>query len=483
MSPGAFALWIGLVACVAALPILATPIPPLLDYPNHLSRIAILKGLGPADAFAPNLRLLPNLGMDGLMLALASFLPLPLAGRLSIVLVVVLLVTGFARLHAAATGERSPWAALGASVVFTLPMMFGFLNFELGLALALHFLATDLRSEPGWPRTIVTIVFGFALLLCHLMGLGFALLLLPLLGRLVGRSWGESFRRAAPLLLPLLAYVLFSPRPSGGGGLRIDPSSFALKRIQLGTTFITGHAKTDLAFLALALLALVALLATHAIAVRWRLLLPGLLFIALWLLLPFGVAGTANLDGRFPGVFVLLLLLAFVPGPRASKVGSAPAFIALGGLLLFRSTTLAANFRSDGREIESLRVALARLPPGAAIIPIRDERALVWDPFGWRPPLVYGAHLATLSGHYVAGTFSDPTQQPIVLQERYRPIADYRITLDLPATLAALRVDAERAALGRESVYVYYLPSAPVKTVPGLTVVASGDRWLLGRLR
>ena len=416
------------------------------------------------------------------MFLLASALPIAVAGQVSVILVVLLLVTGFARLHATLAGERTPWGAAGALAVFALPLMSGFLNFELGLGLAMHFLAWHLRSEPGVRRDLLTLVFGFLLFICHLMGLGFAIVLLPVLGRLTGRSWREGVRGAAPLLAPVVAYLLFSPRP--GGGMKVDASSLSLKKIQIMVTFVTGHAKTDIAFVGLAALVLAGLFAARLVRVRTALLLPGLLFVGLWLVLPFGIGGTANLDARFPGVFALLFLLALVPGAREARSGPFPAIAALGGLLLFRTGTLAMNFRSDGGEIATLRAALAQLPPGAAIVPVREERALVWDAFGWRPPLVYGAHLATLNGHYVAGTFFDPTQQPIVLRERYRPIADYRITTNLGATVRSIGADARKA--GFDEVYVYYLskekdrpPALPVS----LETVAQGSGWTLGRVR
>lgn len=462
LTPKAFALWIALVAAVTAIPLLVTPILPFVDYPNHLARIAILRDLNGSlgTYFQGNARLLPNLGMDALMLALSAAMPVERAGQIAVVLVAVLFVTGFARLHAILHGARTPWAATGALAFYTLPLLFGFLNFVLGVALAMHVLAGWLAIRSGKTRIVYGVLAGFVLLVCHLLGLVFVGLLAPILDRVVGRSWRAALGGLLAFVPAALAYVLLSPRPSGGS--KIDPSTLSLKQIQAVTTFVSGHAKTDLLFLALAGLGILAQIVVRRARIRLPLLIPAGLFLILWLALPFGIGGTANLDARFPAVVALFALLAVGVG-KASPAATKIAFGLLGGLILYRAGTLAAAYRREGGEIAAVRTELARLPADAVVVPIRDERALVWDAFGWHPPLVYAAHLATLEGHYVAGTFDDPTQQPIQLREGWEAIGAYRATTDVPAELARLRREVAGLARKPGPVWTFVIepPAAP----------------------
>lgn len=453
-----FTLLVGIAALVAAIPMFATAIPPFLDYPNHLARIAVLRDLdGPLGLFfQANARLLPNLGMDALMFLLSLVLPLERAGQVAVAIVAVAFVTGFARLHRAVQGARTPWAIAGGLALYTLPLLYGFLNFVLGVALAMHVLASWLQSRPGWGRIAWGAIAGFVLLICHLLGLGFVVMFAPILDRVAGRSWKISLGSLVAFVPATLAYLLFSPRPAGG--LTIMPSSPELKKIQATVTFITGYPKLDLLFVGLTFVAVIGLLVLGRARLQRSLLIPAAILLGLWLVLPFGVSGTANLDARFPALVVLFGLLALGSGRVSFTKGAAGILM---GLLFLRSSTLAVSYNRAGAELAAVRSELARLPAGAVVVPIRHEDALVWDAFGWRPPLVYAPHLATLNGHYVAGTFDEPTQQPIRLREGWELIGEYRTTRDLPGALEQLRGDVARLARKPGEVWVFAIGPAP----------------------
>src|SRR5438445_1280805 len=84
-------IFVALVLVGLALsPVLWAAVPPLVDYPNHLARMWILAQNGTVPELANNYtvawRLLPNLGMDLVVPALARIMPLETAGRLFIAL-------------------------------------------------------------------------------------------------------------------------------------------------------------------------------------------------------------------------------------------------------------------------------------------------------------------------------------------------------------------------------------------------------------
>ena len=105
LSPRAFALVFAAVLAAASVPVLLCGILPLVDYPNHLARMALLARL-PHDAtlaqfYATDWRPLPNLAMDALVPPLLQFLPLADAGKLFVLLTFALLAGGPALLHRA----------------------------------------------------------------------------------------------------------------------------------------------------------------------------------------------------------------------------------------------------------------------------------------------------------------------------------------------------------------------------------------------
>ena len=517
LNPRTFAILVALAAIIAMVPLFAAPILPFFDYPNHLARIAILRDLISGEYsgelgkyYALNAAFLPNLGMDALMVGLASVLPIELAGQIAVALVAALYVTGFARLHAAIHGRRTVWALAGGLTLYTLPLLFGFLNFVLAIALLLHFLAICHRQEPGPRRELFAFVAGFVLLLSHLLGLGLVLLLGPIFDRWRGLSWRQAVKGNLAFLPALAATLIFSPKPAGkdslGAALRegilervptvlavglasivLLALAFAYRRtlatkpwaVPLGlalagalslpfftrqrlgskaygliTTTVSGHLRADVAFTVLTFAAFAALLLTRRAGARYVRLLPAAILFTLWLILPFGVSGTANLDLRFPALAALFGLLAVGPGRVGLGRGAA---VVIGALLLFRSGTLARAYRAESGVLVGMRAAFARLPKDAVVIPVRHRDAWSFDPVAWRPPLMTAPLVGTLDGRFVGGAFAEPSQQPIVVRPEWWAIKEYRQTYDVPGELARTRRQTAHLRGRTGPIWIYLL--------------------------
>ena len=73
------------LSVVLLAPLLITDVPPLLDYPNHLARFALLAAargdpvLGPI--FTPHWAIIPNLAADVIVPPLLYLMPVHVAGR------------------------------------------------------------------------------------------------------------------------------------------------------------------------------------------------------------------------------------------------------------------------------------------------------------------------------------------------------------------------------------------------------------------
>src|SRR5476651_1998304 len=83
--------------CAALGPVLLTPIPAMVDYPNHLARMYILSRAGTPDAnpfYQTAWALYPNLAMDLAIPQLARLVGVEVAARLFLLLSQILIVSG-----------------------------------------------------------------------------------------------------------------------------------------------------------------------------------------------------------------------------------------------------------------------------------------------------------------------------------------------------------------------------------------------------
>ena len=178
------AWWAAFTAlCLVLLsPLLVVDVPPLLDYPNHLARAFVLASL-PDDPilarfYAPHWSIIPNLGLDLITPPLIHLVPVHVAGRLLIAAALLLPVCGTVAYNTALGGR---WWSFGVGLVaYNSCLLYGFLNFQISLGLALLLAAAWLRwREDRPPQAIILAMIGAPLLFaCHLMGLVFFGLLL-----------------------------------------------------------------------------------------------------------------------------------------------------------------------------------------------------------------------------------------------------------------------------------------------------------------
>src|SRR5476649_1517647 len=88
-----FAILLGLSLC----PVLLTPIPAMVDYPNHLARMYLIARVGTPDAnpfYQIVWALYPNLAMDLAITQIARLVGVENASRLFLLISQVLVVSG-----------------------------------------------------------------------------------------------------------------------------------------------------------------------------------------------------------------------------------------------------------------------------------------------------------------------------------------------------------------------------------------------------
>jgi predicted anti-sigma-YlaC factor YlaD len=425
------------VLCLALLaPLLVVDVPPLLDYPNHLARAFVLAAL-PNDTilarfYEPHWSIIPNLALDLITPPLLHILPVYVAGRLLIATAILLPVLGTIAYNTALGGRT--WSLGVGLVAYNDGLLYGFLNFQIALGLALLLAAAWLRWRETQPRRAIALaILGAPILFaCHLMGLIFFALLIGS-AELFQLSRATIARRTLVLALvfaaPVALYALSDLRRLGGDATFLPTGE---KLLQLVTTFVNYNWPLDVATACCAIA-----LPILGVLLRWG-RVPGPAAIAIALLLviflaaPFGWKGTFLLDTRFAIMLGFMLFAGFVPTnvPTPVRHTVTAALVLLFAARLTLLTTAWFQHRTD---LADLRTALAPVRPGQAIYVAEaslDEAPAYWHTNhrllsnGIRTDEHLGALILIEHRAYWPFGFDNPSQQPIETREPYRTLAN-----------------------------------------------------------
>jgi hypothetical protein len=165
-----------LIASLA--PIWMVTLPPLDDYPNHLARMHILMDEGRSEVLSQfydvRWSVIPNLAMDIIVPPLATLMPLEVAGKVFVTLVIALLATGSLALHYAIHKRLSLWPLLAFLFLYNGIFLLGILNFLFGLGLCFWALAAWIRSREYGDGTRAAMFYTtcFVLFFAHLSAMG-----------------------------------------------------------------------------------------------------------------------------------------------------------------------------------------------------------------------------------------------------------------------------------------------------------------------
>jgi hypothetical protein len=387
--------WAGLALLIAVLliPLFVTEIPPLLDYPNHLARMAILADRGdPALAriYGVDWRIVPNIGIDIAMPAVMRLLPLYAAGKIFVALALLLPLIGVVALHRAVFRTASWWPLAAGLVAYNRLFFTGFLNFLIGAGLALLAAALweRLRDRAAL-RVGSAIVIAVLIFFCHLIALAFyGLLLLGLEAGRAGQARRIDLRRllllAIPFAIPAALY-LSAPIGQGGDGphglvdairryywsLAAEPPG--LKLYGLMGPFLTYDRMLDFGAAALTVLVLAAFAVGRRLQFAAGLAGAGALLLILYPATPFFMMATAWVDQRLPILagFILFAATRPIAAPRRTGVLMIAAFAAA---IAGRTAEIAAAWSRHDAELADFRQVIAPVMPGDKVLVVQAER-------------------------------------------------------------------------------------------------------------
>jgi hypothetical protein len=429
---------------IVSVPLFSTVLPPLVDYPNHLTRLHLIAE-GGNQFYAVRWGPLPDLAADIMVPALAQIVPLDLAGKLFLVLTFALLASGTVWLNRIATGRWRLWPLLAFLLLYDRILLWGFLNYLFGLGLAICGLALwlSLDEKPAW-RAGASAFVALACFLSHIAAFGiYALAIAGIELPPMLRLWRTADYRglaarlavgALPFVLPAIVFLFFQPPGAGG---RINYGNFARKADLLFSVFDNYIRPFDIVCFALLAVLFAALAWRRRLWIAPRLGLALAVLLAAYLLLPSQMMTGSGVDRRIPVALFLLLIAASAPNlpPRAARlVGIAVAAMFIARMAVIEAVWLQADrlYAADIAVIDTLPQR-AKLAVG---YPSRDVNA------GAIPQL----HVATLAAArreaFVPTIFAYRTQQPLVLRPPYDTLA----ARTSPSQLWAAFVDGDAEA-------------------------------------
>lgn len=379
-------LCIAVLTVVALIPALLFPLPPLVDYPNHLARIWLIGGgvdTAPVNTFYYEDW---HAVGAGIAIDLAAKLLTPVVspyaiGRGLLLLAIVLPGLGAIALNARLFRGLNAWQPFFLLFWCAQTLIAGLINFQIGLGLAMLAAAAEgfVAKRGPWVLTAWRIAIGLLLMLIHPYALFFYALVLAAIAFGAARPTKPEVPRrlrqaAAAAAFALVPVALFFLRVRGVPGTEDRLSKPALFNDPLGTAhaiaspFLSYDILVDIAF-ALPFGALVVwALAKHKFTVHAGLCTVAIALALAALVMPSNFGHTGWIDRRFP----LLALLAVLAGTR---LNARQRWMLIGAAVLVcaRTAWIALNWNAFAPLPEAMRLALAEVPAGARVLALQHD--------------------------------------------------------------------------------------------------------------
>ncbi|MEM7695053.1 MAG: hypothetical protein AAF318_11420 [Pseudomonadota bacterium] len=401
---------------VALAPLFITVPIPLIDLPTHVARALLIAKLDEMPALQPYYAIewhaLPNLGVDLLLPPLLSVMSPAAASILFVSIIMVGVATGAVVVHRQLFGRWSLFSLLVFFLLYHGPLLWGFLNYALSIALALWGFALwlALRERSVAVRLPALALWASATAIVHLYGFGILAVLVGTseFSRAVLRRGGAG-RLALDALpfAPAIAFTFFSQTAGDG---EIVWGSVRHKVGYLVEAFHTVFLPLDLVVMVVFGLVMAGLLLTRRLVVAPVMVLSLATLFAVYLAMPIMIFGSGMADWRL--LPVVGIVFCAVADWRVSAAALRRALVALfGGLLALRFGAIAVAFLGAGEVNASLRSAVATVEPGERVaVAVMRERQRLGN-FGLHNHLAAWALVERQA--FVNSMFHNPGHQPL----------------------------------------------------------------------
>lgn len=442
---------VSLAAMSVIAPLAVAPVPYLWDFPNHLARLWVLLGYAAgtpvAGMYQPDWSLAwTNLGLDYLGMVLGQVLPFAWLGTVLVAVALLIVPAGLIVLNRALFGGPHIWHVGLFLLAWNFVVVGGLLSFQLGLGCALFAAALDTRLTglSRWRRFAARVAMATGLMVVHVFGLMFFLLLLvgldvgrrrppvdqPIVRRLMVSRLAIA---TAACLVPIVALVILAPRLPGAHVLPGAGAQFKATILDFPPLTVLEHLSIMLTplktyDLLADLVTVVAAMALPVYAlVRGRLQMHFGLFwlaVALFILCHFApstVLGTGWIDKRLPAMAGLMWAASARPQLPATVRGQVLVACLLLGAVVARAAFIGTVWSGQLVVVRDVQAVTATVEPGSAVLIAEHFTGSVSDP---RAPLGRYAHGEPVFRHmptllviwrqaFVPTVFSAAGKQPL----------------------------------------------------------------------
>ena len=494
VSVGVGLVTLGTLVCALAT-LIFIPIPAMLDYVNHLSRMFLLAG-PPNPAYAVRFRLCTDMAMDLLVPVLAKLTGVQAAAKIFLGLSQVLVVTGSMALELSAKRRLRLGGPGALLVLFSLPFAWGLMNFMFGLGVATWGVALwiGLRDRRSMTRWLVHAGVVAALFVSHLFDLGVYGLTIGLyeLSRLQARPRLGSLAFLVAFMASPVALALAVAAKASGGGVGQPLFHWDAFDLKIAWAFVFMNVYD----LRLSMLTAAALLVTILVLVatgRLTLTRSGAWiaagYAATYLLLPRMMFGTQFQDVRMltaAGLVLPAFMLTRLPAGLWRRL---PAGV-LAAIIAVNYTSVAQAWTTDQTDYRQIEASFPLLASRSRVlIGLRDSAdRMAYD------PLFYAATLAAPDrGVFVSALYSTRGMQPVEPRPEFQSLtpqdpADYKpplLSVLMGARTGALPPGAPQALRRWSSDYNYLYLVGPAGSNPWperLVRLAQGRNFALYRI-
>jgi hypothetical protein len=432
----------------ALLMVALVDMPPVLDFPNHYARIWLISGgiNDPSIAKMYGLdwsRASTNIGIDLIAYYVGPLVGAGFLSRTFLFLAIVLPPLGAIALNRHLSGQWHPYQIAFLFFAWCATLIGGFMNFQIGLGLALFLAIADRKLHKFGPVTLFiwrAVIFAL-LLINHAIAACYFLLVIgalefsaqyavlrsrPSVLRIVARVALAAAACALPVLV-LLTTAKSLPGGSDPLGYIVWNGTLVTQLFNLMSAFWSYRVQIDIAFLAILLWGFKFIREGGRNHVHAGLQLAFILLIVVSVASPEIAFQTGWISWRFPIMAALTACVMVLPEKPivGRRLAIATALIVLA--VFGRTAWISWNWWSYQSDVADVRTLLADVPPGSKVLPAghyisNDAPFLLgYRQFAYKEDTF--RHLAVLavpqSKSFAPNLFTAKGKQPVVVSSAY----------------------------------------------------------------
>lgn len=433
-------LLLPILSGVLILPLVLCHPLPLNDYPDHLARMYIIAHAASSSTlgsfYAVRWAVIPNLAMDLIVPPLVHIMPLQSAGAFFTACTMIGLPLGVVAVSKQFFGHISWLSLCGFLMVYNRILLWGFLNYEFGLACAFFAFAVwlALRNRNLWVRSVMLLGSGCVIFIFHLAAFGTFCVLVAsyeaydlYAGRVGLRN---ALSRTVSIFIPLAiagSLILLGPTRRRIHGFAFGPlwSRFS----DLLYIFFAYNLWFDLLTFLLVFGGISVALWTGFLKIKPHACVALAMLLFFYAVIPYEFLSSHGVGERLIIGFFLLLAASLDFSPLDSA--SSKRYVVLAILILFgvRMGLVCINWMRADRYYASIQEAMLDVPPAQRVAPFVLHYS---SPVLANPPVAQIVSTLVWERQDFVPIFAELGQQPLQYRTPIHRVADDSdITLDI----------------------------------------------------